>query len=124
MSTNNPVVSKHATDHGSLRSYVTGFILSVVFTVSAYWMTVHHELSNRNLVILIVVLALIQFMVQLIFFLNLGRETKPRWKLAVFLFMIMVVSILVFGSLWIMSNLNYRMTPEQVNTYLNNQSGL
>jgi hypothetical protein len=34
-----------------------------------------------------------------------------------------VVLILVFGSIWIMNNLNYRMTPEQINTYMNNQGG-
>ncbi|HUD07131.1 MAG TPA: cytochrome o ubiquinol oxidase subunit IV [Candidatus Saccharimonadales bacterium] len=119
------VVSHHNAEHGSFRSYFTGYILSVVFTVTAYLLVVHHALSPRNIVILIVGLAMIQFIVQLIFFLHLGKESKPRWKLFVLIFMIGVISILVFGSLWIMNNLNYRQqyTPEQVNTYLNNQGG-
>jgi hypothetical protein len=33
------------------------------------------------------------------------------------------VSILVFGSLWIMGNLNYRMSPQQMNTYMTDQGG-
>ena len=65
-----------------------------------------------------------QFVGQLIFFMHLGRETKPRWKLAVTLMMILVVSILVGGSLWIMSNLTYRMTPTQEENYMNNQQGI
>jgi hypothetical protein len=35
----------------------------------------------------------------------------------------MVVCILVFGSLWIMNNLNYRMTPQQIQSYMDNQTG-
>jgi cytochrome o ubiquinol oxidase subunit IV len=118
------IVSAHDTDRGTLRTYVTGFTASIVLTVTAYLLVVHHALSRRILIAAVVVLALAQFMVQLLFFLHLGRETKPRWKLAVFLFMIMVVLILVFGSLWIMTNLNYRMTPEQINNYMNSQAGL
>jgi cytochrome o ubiquinol oxidase operon protein cyoD len=110
-------------ENGTFRSYVTGFILSVVFTISAYLLVRHHALDPRNLVILIVLLAMIQFIVQLIFFLHLGRESKPRWKLFVLIFMIFVVSILVFGSLWIMGNLNYRMSPQQMNTYMTDQGG-
>ena len=60
---------------------------------------------------------------RLYFFLHLGKETKPRWKLYVFGFMVSVVLIIVFGSIWIMNNLNYRMTPAQINQYMNSQGG-
>jgi hypothetical protein len=38
----------------------------------------------------------------------------------------MVLLIIVIGSLWIMSNLNYRMmgSPSQVNQYIQSQDGL
>lgn len=107
----------------TLKTYVTGFIWSIGLTLIAYALVVHHALSATTLTAAIIGLALVQFMIQLLFFLHLGRETKPRWKLFVFLFMVMVVLILVFGSLWIMNNLNYRMTPQQINTYMNNQGG-
>jgi cytochrome o ubiquinol oxidase operon protein cyoD len=125
MSTELPetIVSRHDTDRGTPRSYASGFVASIVLTVTAYLLVVHHALSRRILIAAIVTLALTQFLVQVVFFLHLGRETKPRWKLAVFLFMTMVVLILVFGSLWIMTNLNYRMTSAQVNTYMQNQAG-
>jgi cytochrome o ubiquinol oxidase subunit IV len=93
-------------------------------TFAAYLMVYNHLFSNIVLTTVIVILALVQFIVQVVFFLHLGRETKPRWKLAVMLFMIMVVLILVGGSLWIMSNLTVRMTPQQENNYMNNQQGL
>jgi len=120
----NVTVAEHETDRGTLRTYVIGFVASIVLTLGAYLLVTHHLLSRRLLIAAVIGLALVQFLVQLLFFLHLGRESKPRWKLMVALFMVMVVLILVFGSLWIMTNLNYRMSPEQINTYMNNQSGL
>ena len=113
-----------AEGHGTLLSYVSGYVLSLYLTITAYLMVTHHLFSNHRLVAAVVALALIQFVVQLLFFLHLGREAKPRWKLFVLLFMVMVVSILVFGSLWIMDNLNYRMTPAQINQYMQSQDAL
>ena len=120
----NVTVAEHETDRGTLRTYVIGFVASIVLTLGAYLLVAHHLLSRRLLIAAVIGLALVQFLVQLLFFLHLGRESKPRWKLMVALFMIMVVLILVFGSLWIMTNLSYRMSPEQINTYMNNQAGL
>jgi cytochrome o ubiquinol oxidase operon protein cyoD len=118
------VVAQHDTNRGTLASYVTGYIFSIYLTFAAYLMVYNHLFSNIVLTTVIVILALVQFIIQVVFFLHLGRETKPRWKLAVMMFMILVVSILVGGSLWIMSNLNVRMTPQQENNYMNNQQGL
>jgi cytochrome o ubiquinol oxidase operon protein cyoD len=124
-----PVVSRHEPVSGSLRTYTIGFLLSIILTLIAFGaveLHIHgHLLSSRDVIIGgIIGLALIQFLVQLFFFLHLGRETRPRWKLVVFGFMIMVICILVMGSLWIMSSLNYRMTPQQVTQYLKSQDGL
>ena len=118
------VVGQHDAARGTLASYVSGYILSIYLTVTAYLAVYNHLFSNTLLAVVIVALALVQFVGQLLFFMHLGRETKPRWKLAVTLFMIMVVGILVGGSLWIMTNLNYRMTPSQEENYMNNQQGI
>jgi cytochrome o ubiquinol oxidase operon protein cyoD len=118
------IVAEHNSERSSLASYVTGYIFSVYLTLAAYLMVYNHWYKRTLLLILIVGLALVQFIVQLVFFMHLGRETKPRWKLAVLIGMIGVVLILVVGSLWIMSNLSYRMTPKQMNTYMLNQQGL
>jgi len=123
MSRTKAVVSQHDTEHGTFRSYITGYALSISLTIIAYLLVVHRHFSNFVIICAIVALALIQFIIQLIFFLHLGKETRPRWKLFVFVFMIVIVVILVFGSLWIMNNLNYRMSPEQMVNYMNNQGG-
>lgn len=111
--------------HGNLRSYVLGFFSSIVFTLAAYVLVVYHGASHAGIMVGITVLALSQLMAQLVFFLHLGKESKPRWNLTVFLFAVMVVVILVAGSLWIMYHLNYNMeTPGAENTYLQQQDGL
>lgn len=110
-------------EHGTLASYVFGFVSSVVLTLAAYVAVTNQLLSGEFVRILIVVFALTQFIVQVVFFLHLGHETKPRWKLLVFCGMLLVVGILVGGSLWIMGNLNYHMTPTQVQNYMNSQDG-
>lgn len=110
--------------HATMRSYIVGFGLSLVITVMAYIVVVHHVFSGVGLIVAIMGLAVAQLLVQLIFFLHLGRESNPRWNLIVFLFMLLVLVIIVAGSLWIMDNLNYNMmmTPEQMDEYMIKQS--
>lgn len=110
------------TERGTFASYLSGFILSLVFTLAAYFSAVHHIFSSLGLTVLLLALAIVQFVIQLFFFLHVGRETKPRWKLLTLFFMIVVALIVVIGSIWIMYNLNYRMSPQQINQYMQNQS--
>lgn len=98
-----------------MRTYVTGFILSLLLTLSSFGLVAihvsseHESLPHEVLIPTIVVLAITQLAVQLMFFLHLGREPKPKLHLVSFLFMLLVITIVVAGSLWIMANLNYNM---------------
>ena len=95
--------------HGNFKSYVFGFLLSIGLTLTAYFIVSAHIFHGWVLNVTIALLSLIQVFCQLVFFLHLGAEPKPRWNLLAFMFMLLVVAILVFGSLWIMYNLNTRM---------------
>lgn len=107
----------------TLVSYVSGFVLSILLTLGAYIAVTQHDFAGTVLVAVIIGLAIVQVLVQLFFFLHLGQETRPRWKLAVLLFMLVILGILVFGSLWIMQNLNYHMmSPERMNIYMIDQN--
>jgi len=124
-----PVYSQHDSEQTSFGLYLSGFIGSLVLTLVAYALvkihvdSLHETFSHPFLIVSVITLALVQFLVQLYCFLHLGRENRPRWKLLVLLGMISVVLILVLGSLWIMYNLNYRMTPQQINSYMQQQDG-
>jgi cytochrome o ubiquinol oxidase operon protein cyoD len=96
-------------DHGTLKSYIVGFILSIVLTIVPYYLVVQHVLPTEHTFILVVVLAVAQLFVQLYFFLHLSTKPSQRWNLMTFMFTCLVLFILVAGSLWIMWNMNYNM---------------
>lgn len=123
MSKSDVTVADHAEKPISLKTYILGYVLSLAFTLTAYLLVVHKVLTTNWLITDITVLAIGQFIVQLMCFLHLGIERKPRWKLLVFGLMISIVLILVLGSLWIMANLNYHM-PSDIKTYLHQNEGL
>ncbi|MEK7148739.1 MAG: cytochrome o ubiquinol oxidase subunit IV [Patescibacteria group bacterium] len=94
----------------ALRSYVTGFVLSIILTLIPYFIVAKHMLGNQSLIWAVVLFAVAQLLAQVVFFLHLSKKSKPLWNMVVFAFTIFVVSFLVIGSLWIMYNLNYNMT--------------
>lgn len=95
----------------SAAPYVTGFVLSLVCTIIPYWMVVNETLNRTVILTGLAVFAVLQVLIQVIFFLHLGQEKKPRLQLRSFIFMATVVVIVVFGSLWIMNSLDYHMMP-------------
>ncbi|KAG6558942.1 Cytochrome bo(3) ubiquinol oxidase subunit 4 [Candidatus Rhabdochlamydia oedothoracis] len=96
---------------GAFKSYLTGFFLSILLTLAAYFLVVEHVFSSRVLISIIIGLGIVQMFIQLLFFLHLGQEPKPYWNSQLFLFMITILVILVIGSLWIMENLRYNVMP-------------
>lgn len=125
------VVSHHDIQPGSLAQYIFGFGWSVVLTGVAYWLVNVHVTSHHNtlphplLIPLLGGLAILQAIIQLIFFLHVGEETKPRWKAVTLWVMLVIVLIVVLGSLWVMSNLNRHMpTPTQITNYVQGQDSL
>ncbi len=95
--------------HGSVTSYIIGFALSILITVAAFLIVGNKVFPIMGLYLSITVLALLQLLVQLSFFLHLNFKSEGRWNLMAFIFTLIVVLILVFGSMWIMYSLNYNM---------------
>ncbi|HWT55464.1 MAG TPA: cytochrome o ubiquinol oxidase subunit IV [Candidatus Microsaccharimonas sp.] len=116
----------------TLQMYISGFILSIVLTFASYVIVQTHTSSNNQILaqptvlITILVFAIAQLIVQLYFFLHLGEESKPRWRILTLLLAVTVVLIVVIGSIWIMANLDYNMTTnhESVNKYIQSQDDL
>ncbi|HET6924770.1 MAG TPA: cytochrome C oxidase subunit IV family protein [Candidatus Saccharimonadales bacterium] len=118
------VVGSHEEPPVNLATYIIGYVLSLGFTLTAYELVVHRVLSFAWLLTDIIVLAFGQFIVQLVCFLHLGLERKPRWKLLVFGMMISIILIIIIGTIWIMANLNYNMLPRNLNQYMHTNEGL
>lgn len=111
-------------------TYSIGFLSSVALTIFAYAIVVNDVFKNMwspaIIALLLSSLAILQLVVQLLFFLHLGEEAKPRWKLMSFIFAFIILGIIVIGSLWIMFDLNSRMmmTTTDMIKYMNKQTGL
>jgi cytochrome o ubiquinol oxidase operon protein cyoD len=95
--------------HGTLKSYLIGFVASLLLTAISFSLVVTKFLSGNVLIYTLIGLALVQAIVQLLLFLHVGQEDKPRWETISFCFMVMCVLIIVIGSLWIMSDLDERV---------------
>lgn len=96
-------------DHGTVKSYIHGFILSLILTIIPFAVVSQHWFSNITSYVIIGLFAVAQLFVQLVYFLHLNHKSSAKWNLNVFLFTFLVVLILVLGTLWIMVNLNYYM---------------
>lgn len=105
------MIDSHHGWNVSCKPVVLGFILSLILTLAAYRIVTHHHLSSFVLVSSVVVLGCIQALTQLVFYLHLGLESKPRWNIMMFWFTVLVIIVLVGGSLWIMKNLDYNLMP-------------
>lgn len=101
----------------SFKPSFLGFVLSLILTFAAYRIVVQHHLHSSLLIWTVLGLGVAQMLLQVVFFLHLGLESKPHWNSISFLFMVLVIVVVIGGSLWIMSNLNnYLMPTMQMNS--------
>lgn len=116
---NSPSRDEHARDddglhahHGSLRGYLTGFVLAAILTVIPFWLVMGHVLESRQLTILIVLgLAAAQILVHMVYFLHLDTRSEGGWNMLALIFTGVLVAIVLGASIWVMYNENANMMP-------------
>lgn len=108
------------------KSYIIGFTSSLILSLLAYFLTISGIITQWTLVISLGVLAIVQCTVQLLFFMHLGQDSKPRWRLGIFIFMLLLALVITVGSVWVMHSLNRRMMPTKYEQtmFMNTQTGL
>jgi cytochrome o ubiquinol oxidase operon protein cyoD len=111
MSNKDSAIEQTSPAEGSVTSYTIGFILSVLFTLIPFWLVIEKVATGWSLVAVLFTFALAQLIVQLVFFLHLGKGSGAKWNVMIFIFMVGVVFIIGIGSIWIMKNLNYNVMP-------------
>lgn len=103
-------------------SYSIGLVLALCLTLEAFSIVSAHTLPRTLLIVSILVLAMVQLAVQLVFFMHLGQDKESKWNAVMFGCTFFGILLVILASVWIMSHLNYNMTPLQVEQYINNQS--
>lgn len=94
---------EHEGSHGSLKSYVIGFLLSIVLTIIPLVVVLNDMLSRSGTIVLILIMAVLQFAVQLIFFMHLKEGENSRWNMTALVLGLVILVTIVAGSIWIMT---------------------
>lgn len=114
----------HDTEHGTMQSYVIGFILSLVFTFIPYYLVVNKTVTGNTLLATILGFAVIQMVIQITFFLHLGRGPKPNWNFFFFIATAGIILFITVASVLIMKHLHYNMAPSDQTKKLVNNEGI
>lgn len=113
-----------ATFDSEYKRYVYGLIAALLLTYAAYFAVTNEWLSGYALAGWLLGLAAVQFILQLVVFLHVGQESKPRWTMWSIIYTMMMMLIIVVASLWIMANMNYNMmmSPDQMQEFMLEQN--
>jgi len=102
----------HGASHGSLKSYLIGFGLSVVLTAIPFWLVMTGALDSKiGTALAITALAAVQVVVHMIYFLHMNVRSEGGWTMMALIFTIVMVVITLSGSIWVMYHLNANMMP-------------
>ena len=102
-------ISSSGESHGSVGSYLTGFVLAVILTVAAFGIVMSHAMSPSGTVGAIALLAVIQIVVHLVYFLHMNGSSAQRWNVMAFVFTVLSVIVLVAGTIFIMHDTSINM---------------
>ena len=87
---------------GGYRSYITGYVIALVLSAASFWVAMGGALSGWSVFAVLAVLALVQILVHLKFFLHLGLKTeKGRFDMLTLAFTTLVLVRVVGLSGWI-----------------------
>ncbi|MFZ6845478.1 cytochrome o ubiquinol oxidase subunit IV [Undibacterium sp. RuTC16W] len=99
-------------DHGSLKTYATGFILAVILTAIPFWLVMGKVFDKSSTTGFILLgFAAVQIVVHMVYFLHMNTKSEGGWSMLALLFTGMLVFIMMSGSLWVMYHLNHNMMP-------------
>ncbi|MBJ7553926.1 cytochrome o ubiquinol oxidase subunit IV [Marinomonas spartinae] len=108
-------MSNHSSDshstsgHGSVKSYLIGFVLSVILTGVPFWMVMTHTFANGPTYITIIILAVIQILVHMKYFLHLNFSEEGKWDTYAIMFAAVIIIMVVGLSTWLMYAANAMM---------------
>jgi cytochrome o ubiquinol oxidase operon protein cyoD len=94
-----------------LVSYLIGLGLAVALTLASFWAAGTNLIWSPGVPIALAVLAIAQMGVHLVFFLHISSSPDNTNNILALAFGILIVSLVVAGSLWIMANLDANMLP-------------
>ena len=122
--------------HASPAFYISGFALALLLTLIAFGLVVFgtdvpfdpkalalpHDtpvtsaIPREYIVLGVFILAILQILVHLRFFLHLNFSSEQIWNIQALVFTLFINLVMVGGTLWIMSEMNILVMPHSQNT--------
>jgi cytochrome o ubiquinol oxidase subunit IV len=109
--------TEHAADvgeselSGSFATYTAGLLFALLLTGASFAVSQTNLLWPPGVPAGLVVLAIAQMGVHLVFFLHIGTGPDNTNNVLALAFGVLIVALIVSGSLWIMAHLNANMMP-------------
>src|SRR3977135_4386113 len=94
---------------GEVQGYVIGVALTVLLTADSFYEAVSDQIWAPGIPVGLVVLAIAQMGVHLVFFLHITTAPDNTNNVLALAFGVFIVILVVAGSLWISTNLNENM---------------
>jgi cytochrome o ubiquinol oxidase operon protein cyoD len=111
--------------HDSMMSetmaYVIGLALALVLTGISFWVASTSTLWGPGVAVGLVVLAIAQMGVHLVFFLHITSGPDNTNNVLALAFGVLIVVLVMIGTIWIMTHMNANMMPDPALTNLQMQ---
>lgn len=103
------VVLQHP--ESSAKTYTIGFVLSLVLTTASFYLVANKTITGKLLLYIVALGALLQILVQVIFFLHAGQRSTRRLNMILFVLTMFISIVVILGSMFILDHLRYNMSP-------------
>jgi cytochrome o ubiquinol oxidase subunit IV len=94
-----------------IQGYVIGLLLATLLTIVSFYVAKSNQFWQPSIPIALVVLAIAQMGVHLVFFIHITTAPDNTNNILALAFGVLIVTLVVVGSLWIMYNLNHNLMP-------------
>ena len=102
-------LDEHAEQDTDLRSYLLGFVFSVVLSAAAFVVMLGESFGRETTMVVLGCLGILQIFVQLRYFLHIDGRRESQEDLYLILFSVLVLLMMVIGTVWVLGDLAGRM---------------
>ena len=103
------LIDSTGASRGTLKSYLIGFVLSLILTAIPFALVMSGGWSYTTIVSGIFGAGILQILVHLHYFLHLDTSSAARWNVLALIFTLAIMVLFVGGTIWIMFDLYHRM---------------
>ena len=102
----------HSNILSETQAYVIGLALALILTGVSFWVASTSVLWGPGVAVGLVVLAIAQMGVHLVFFLHITSGPDNTNNVLALAFGVLIVFLVMIGTIWIMAHMNANMTPD------------